>query len=419
MRQRALAVLASIAVLAGAGALALRGSWPWHRIEEQPAAPIGPVLTSSTDTLRSGEPLGALFGRHGIGPVELPEVVDLLGVDPRRVRAGQVFRFAHLEDDSAAAQITLRRSPTEQVRLHRGADDTTWVAEVHEIHWTPHPVRVVGTITTSLYDAMADARADVDLSTGDRINLAWDLADVFAWQVDFSRDLQEGDRFAVVFEEEQSDLGETRVGRVLASRLDVGGRALSAFFFPEDGRTEYFDAAGESLRRAFLRAPVEFRRISSGFSRARKHPILGIFRRHQGVDYAADAGTPVLAAADGTVRSAGWAGGYGRMIELRHRNGITTRYAHLRAFAKGLLAGRRVSQGEVIGYVGSSGLATAAHLHYEFRQNGVALDPRRVDPGAGEPVPADQRVAFLAERDRLLMLLRSPPAPVTVADGSD
>ena len=170
------------------------------------------------------------------------------------------------------------------------------------------------------------------------------------------------------------------------------------------------------MRRAFLRAPVEFRRVSSGFSRSRRHPILNIWRRHQGVDYAAASGTPVMAAGDGTVRTAGWSGGYGKMIEIQHRNGITTRYAHLKGYARGIRPGARVTQGAVVGYVGWSGLATSAHLHYEFRQNGAARDPSRVELGIGEPVPAARLAAFQAERDRLRSLLfPSNPVPAAVA----
>ena len=172
------------------------------------------------------------------------------------------------------------------------------------------------------------------------------------------------------------------------------------------------------MKRAFLRAPVEFRRVSSGFSRSRLHPILGVWRRHEGVDYAAASGTPVLAAGDGTILTAGWSGGFGRMVEIRHRNGVTTRYAHLRGYPQGVRPGARVSQGAVVGYVGSSGLATSAHLHYEFRQNGAARDPSRIDLGNGEPVPAADLAAFRVERDRLRALL-FPNEPARPAVGSD
>ena len=154
---------------------------------------------------------------------------------------------------------------------------------------------------------------------------------------------------------------------------------------------------------------MEFRRISSRFNRARMHPVLGYARRHEGTDYAADPGTPVMTAGDGTVESAGWSGGYGNLIVVRHRNGITTRYGHLRGFAAGVRSGARVSQGQVIGYVGSTGLSTGPHLHYEFRVNGAARDPSRIDLGNGEPIAPSLKRAFDADRLLLTHLLMAQP----------
>jgi murein DD-endopeptidase MepM/ murein hydrolase activator NlpD len=289
------------------------------------------------------------------------------------------------------------------VVFHR--DTSGWRAVVEPIAWTAEAVRVEGGIDNSLYEALDAEVPDEQLDGADRQRLAWDLADVYAWQVDFTRDIQPGDRFRVVFERLVSEDGEIRFGRVLASDLTMSGKSLTAFRFESDGRTAYFDADGNSLRRAFLRAPVQFRRISSAFARARHHPVLGITRRHEGTDYAAAPGTPVMAAGDGVVLRAGRAGGYGNLIELRHRNGITTRYGHLRGFARGIRAGARVVQGQTIGYVGSTGLASGPHLHYEFRVNGVARDSRRVDLGNGAPLRSDLRPEFGRERDRLLQLL--------------
>jgi murein DD-endopeptidase MepM/ murein hydrolase activator NlpD len=206
---------------------------------------------------------------------------------------------------------------------------------------------------------------------------------------------------------------------VLASDLTMSGKSMTAFRFEGGDRPTFYDADGNSLRRAFLRAPVQFRRISSTFARSRRHPVLGITRRHQGTDYAASPGTPVMAAGDGVVLRAGRAGGYGNLIELRHRNGITTRYGHLRGFARGVRSGARVSQGQTIGYVGSTGLASGPHLHYEFRVNGVAKDSRRVDLGNGAPVAERHREAFERERDRLRELLDSTPPKAIAQATSD
>jgi murein DD-endopeptidase MepM/ murein hydrolase activator NlpD len=281
---------------------------------------------------------------------------------------------------------------------------------VDSIQWRAEPFRIEGDIENSLYEAIDAQVDDGQLDAAQRQRLAWDLADIYAWQVDFTRDIQNGDRFRVVFDRLISEDGEVRFGRVLASDLTMSGKSLTAFRFESGGRSTFYDEEGKSLRRAFLRAPVQFRRISSQFARARRHPVLGITRRHQGTDYAASPGTPVMAAGDGVVLRAGRAGGYGNLIELRHRNGITTRYGHLRSFARGIRSGARVSQGQTIGYVGSTGLASGPHLHYEFRVNGVARDARRVALGNGAPIAERDREAFEQERDRLQALLADSAA---------
>jgi murein DD-endopeptidase MepM/ murein hydrolase activator NlpD len=239
--------------------------------------------------------------------------------------------------------------------------------------------------------------------------MAGNLAEVYDWTVDFTRDIRPGDHFRVLMERRVSEEGEVRLGRILAADLTVAGTHLPAYRFEaEDGTTGYFDDQGRSLRRAFLRAPLEFRRISSRFSSARRHPILGRVRRHAGTDYAADRGTPVRATADGVVLRAGRVSNYGNLVELRHAKGITTRYGHLQRIA--VRSGARVTQGQVVGYVGATGLANGPHLHYEFRVNGVAKDHRRVDLGTGDPVPKKDRDAFERERDRLDALI-SPATP--------
>jgi murein DD-endopeptidase MepM/ murein hydrolase activator NlpD len=265
-------------------------------------------------------------------------------------------------------------------------------------------------IDNSLYEALEGGVSDEQLDPISRRRLAWDLADVYAWQVDFTRDIHPGDRYRVVFERRISEDGEIRVGNVLASDLTISGKRLTAFRFGgvSGGSALYYDEEGGSLRRAFLRAPVEFRRISSNFAGRRFHPVLGRIRRHEGTDYSAAPGTPVMAAGDGVVLRVGRAGGYGNLIELRHLNGITTRYGHLRGFARSVRRGARVTQGQVIGFVGSTGLATGPHLHYEFRENGIPKDSRRVKLGSGSPVASKDRTAFEQERDRLLLLLNQP-----------
>ena len=407
----------ALLVFGAAAFFAASGHWPWPRLS-QPDAPVlaavAPALAvaaaENLDTLHRGETVSALFARHGVEGIDLPTLSRKLALDPRRLRAGLVFTFRHAAADSTPDAITVRTSPEQRVLFTRVADE--WKAEAETIEWRPEIVRVEGNIDNSLYEALDGQIPDSVLAGAERTGLAWALADVYDWQVDFTRDIQPGDHFQVVLERLVSAEGDVRFGRILASDLSVGGKELTAFHFGSGA--SFYDAKGHSLKLAFLRAPLQFRRISSTFTRARFHPVLGITRKHEGTDYAAAPGTPVRAAGEGVVVRAGRAGGYGNLIELRHRNGITTRYGHLRAFARGLHAGMRVSQGQQIGYVGSTGLATGPHLHYEFRVNGVARDPRRVDLGNGPPLTGAELKRFQGERDRLAALLY-PAAPVLVA----
>ncbi len=398
-------------------AFALGGRQLWFRNQSLPSVPIAvpavdsaPASIESPDTLHRGETLAHLFARHGLGPAEVNRLASML--DLRKLKTGLVFHVRRQHADSTPDQIVVRTGPEQRLKLTRMS--TEWLATAEPIRWFVDTVRYAGSIETSLYEALDRAVPWSSLAADERVKLAWELSDVFAWQLDFSRDLQPGDEFQVVLERLTSEEGETRAGDVLAADLEVNGKPVSAFRFTENGKPGYFDAAGLSLRRAFLRAPVEFRRISSRFNRSRMHPVLGYARRHEGTDYAADPGTPVMAAGDGTVVSAGWSGGYGNMIVVQHKNGITTRYGHLRGFASGVHAGARVSQGEVIGYVGSTGLATGPHLHYEFRVNGAARDPSRVNLGNGEPVTPSLKGAFDAEQILLSHLLQAQ-SPTAVA----
>ena len=403
-------------LLVAASAAALSGRWPWRRLELHVAPPIvvtAQSFTETLDTLRRGETLSELFARQGIEGLDLASLGRRASLDPRRLRSGLVFAFRREVPDSAPTRVTVRTTPVQRVSFQRG--DEGWDTVVEPIAWRPEAVRIEGSIDNSLYEALDAQVGDELLDDAERQRLAWDLADVYAWQVDFTRDIQTGDRFEVVLERLVSEEGEVRFGRVLASDLTMSGKSLTAFHFDRGDRTAFYDHDGNSLRRAFLRAPVQFRRISSSFARARRHPVLGITRRHQGTDYAADPGTPVMAAGDGVVLRAGRAGGYGNLVELRHRNGITTRYGHLRGFARGVRVGSRVTQGQTIGYVGSTGLASGPHLHYEFRVNGVAKDARRVELGNGDPIRAGDREEFARQRDSLLLLL-SPRQAIALTD---
>ena len=304
-------------------------------------------------------------------------------------------------------------------RLWYARTDSGWSEREEAIPWTPERLRVVGRISSNLYAALDSAIPDSFLPAGERQALAWAIADVYDWEVDFTRDVRAGDRFEVLFDRLISPDGERRFGRIDAARVDVAGAPAYAYYFTADADGDaagYYDDQGRSLKRSFLRAPLQFRRISSRFG-GRVHPILHTYRKHEGVDFSADYGTPVRATADGIVTRAGRDGGYGNLIELRHVNGIRTRYGHLSAFARGLKLGDRVGQGETIGYVGSTGLSTGPHLHYEFLINGRPTNPQRTVAGAGAPVPAGLRAAFDSVRTRLARQLEpTQRTPATSVD---
>jgi murein DD-endopeptidase MepM/ murein hydrolase activator NlpD len=407
------AFVLSTAILAGAGVYAVRGAWPWRQQPVQPVT-VAQLFQERVDTLHRGETLSHLFARQGFAGFNLSQSATAGVFEPRRLRPGLVFSFQRKPNDSLPSKVMVRLGPEQRVALHLVNDG--WWPQAEPIHWRAEPVTLEGAITSSLYEAFDTGVNDTLLTTAERFRLAWDLADVFAWQVDFSRDIRPGDSFKVLAERLVSEEGEVRYGRVLAGDMVIGGHRYTAYrYATADGTSGFYDADGRSLRRAFLLAPVSFRRISSRPNAARLHPILGIIRRHEGTDYAADPGSPVMAAGDGVIARRGWSGGYGNLVEIRHANGIVTRYGHLRGFAKGLVPGRRVAQGDIIGYVGSTGLATGPHLHYEFRVNGVSRDPRKTDLGTGDPVPLAQFRDFERERARLGALLTWPQAGVLAA----
>jgi murein DD-endopeptidase MepM/ murein hydrolase activator NlpD len=243
-----------------------------------------------------------------------------------------------------------------------------------------------GEISSSLYGATDSA--------GVPEQIAGQIAEIFSGEIDFYRDLRRGDRFRVVYENFGHDGASAHPGRVLAVEFVTQGKVHQAVWYQPHGQSgAYYGFDGRSMRRAFLRAPLEFTRISSGFG-GRVHPILNIWKWHTGIDYAAPIGTPIRATADGLVKFVGQQTGYGNAIELKHQGVYSTLYGHMSAFAKGIKAGQTVTQGQVIGFVGMTGWATGPHLHYEFRVDGVAKDPLRVVMPDAVPVARDQMAAF-------------------------
>ena len=263
-------------------------------------------------------------------------------------------------------------------------------------------VTVSGVIHSNLYSALDHSRA-ADLPREARAELAYSLADIFEYRVDMSKDLQDGDQFHILVERLQKPNGAILINKILGARLALSGNDMDAILFKGAGSSgEYFDGTGKSLRAAFLRAPVAFRRISSIFG-GRRHPVLGTWRQHKGTDYAAAMGTPVRSVGDGVVIFAGRKGGYGNVIDIRHRNGFVSRYGHLRGFAKGIHGGTRVSIGSTIGYVGMTGLATGPHLHFEILVGGVQRDPRvALRMQGGMPIASSEKGLFNRMRSRTL-----------------
>jgi murein DD-endopeptidase MepM/ murein hydrolase activator NlpD len=256
-----------------------------------------------------------------------------------------------------------------------------------------------GTINSSLWNCFVENNLDVGLALA--------LSDVYAWTIDFYG-LQKGDNFKVIFEEVYVEGKLIGIDKILSARFSSSGRDFFAYRFEQEGKAEYFDEKGQSLQRSFLKAPLKFSRISSRFSRARMHPILRIARPHFGVDYSAPRGTPVVALGDGRVGEVGYKGGYGKFISIRHNSVYTTTYAHLSGYAKGLKAGVHVRQGEVIGYVGSTGLSTGPHLDFRVYRNGAPTDPLKLESPPSKPVSAVNMKAFAELVKTMNLKLQAP-----------
>ena len=404
------------AIVAALGAAALVAT---PRLPARGAALAGASLAHGRreriDTLKYGEALAALLERGGVPKDRAAEVIRAAPIDERRIPGGmRVTLTSPAHPDSSPNEIVLHLAVDKFIRLTRSA--TGWSGSLEQLPWTTDTILVAGPIRTTLYDAVRDADAH-GLPTRARVELAWTLADIFEYRVDMSRDLQPNDSFRVLVERCRTSSGAVRLGDVVAASFDLSGSRLSAVRFTSARVSgAYFDQTGKSMRAAFLRAPLEFRRISSTFG-MRRHPILRVWRKHRGTDYAAASGTPVRSVGDGVVVRAGWAGGYGRVLEVRHHGGIVSRYAHLRGFARGIRPGARVSIAQTVAFVGSTGLSTAPHLHFEVLVDGRFQDPRAaLTRRGGLPVPAGERVRFDETKRVLLATLeRSHPEAVAAA----
>jgi len=372
-------------------------------LDEPPVDTLPPI---QADTLRRGETLDLLLRRAGLDGAAILQVVKAAPIlDPRRLPPGLAVEFARDNDSTPAREIRFKLDVDHLLRVAR-VDSTRWEATEEHLPWQTDTVVVRGAVESNLYDAFGGPVVQM-FPGSSREALVLDVADVYKFRVDMTRELRTGDSLYAVVERIQGPESTTRVARVLASRLFVAGRPIEAFFYQvPSSRNVYYDAAGKSLATAFLHSPIDFARVTSGFG-MRFHPILKIRRPHRGVDYGAVRGTPVRAIGDGTVTRAGSdPGGFGNVVEVRHSNGYVTRYAHLNRFGAKGRRGTRVMQGDVIGYVGMTGLATAPHLHFEILVRGSQTSPttalRNVD---GTPLPSGARTAFEVRRAALLALL--------------
>lgn len=371
-------------------------------------SPAVQALVQRTDTLARGETIVGVLGRGGVSERIAREALAAAKMlDPRKVPAGMPITVSSLATDSTPTEIVFQLAIDHLVRLTRTA--AGWVGAEQHLPWTTDTLTVAGRIASTLYEALDSSAATV-LPGPARAELAWTLADIYEYRIDMSRDLQVGDQFRMVVERKRGPNGAVRVGDILAASFTNGGSTIEAVRFESASvGGSYFDGEGKSLRAPFLRAPLSFRRISSVFG-MRKHPILGVVRGHMGTDYAANIGTPVRAVGDATVIFAGWKGGYGNMVILRHRNGFVTRHGHLRGFASGIRAGKHVTIGQTIAYVGTTGLSTGPHLHFEVIVNGVQKDPRvALRVKGGEPIPSGERSRFMALRTEMVALLDRMP----------
>ena len=374
-----------------------------------------PAWTQQVDTLERGETVSGLLARAGLPGADIVGALEAaVGFDSRRARAGMPVTLRTFAADSTPSELIFQLAIDRLLRVRRSAEG--WSSEEVRLPWTTDTVVVGGTIRSNLYEAI-DAGAGNELPPAARAELAWTIADIYEYRVDMSRELQEGDELRVLFERSVGPAGAVRIGKVLAARFVLSGETVEAIRYASASvGGDYFDQDGRSLRAAFLRTPVAFRRISSRFG-MRRHPILGTMRKHQGIDYAASSGTPVRAIGDGVVLFAGRKGGYGNVLEIRHRNGFVSRYGHLRGFARGVRRGSRVTIAQTVAYVGSTGLSTAPHLHFEVLVNGVHRNPRvALNQKGGDPIPKRERAEFEGQRAMLVASLdHVVPTAVDVA----
>ena len=365
-------------------------------------------LSQISVVVQRNETLDQIFRRLELSLTDLANLRAISGARAAldKLRPGDLLTLVHRGGELVGLERAM--SITQTLKVSRDADG--FIANVEDVPLTRETVTATGEIESSLFAA--------GTAVGLRDATTMELAEIFRWDIDFVLDLRTGDSFKVVYEKLRRDGKTIGDGEILAAEFENDGAIYRAVrYVNADGKADYYTPDGKSLRKAFLKAPVQFSRISSIFNPNRKHPILNRIRAHRGVDYAAPTGTPVRAAGAGRVQYRGVKGGFGNVVELQHSGQVVTRYGHLSRFASGLGAGSKVEQGQVIGYVGMTGLATGPHLHFEYISRGVYMDPQQVLRKAepGPPIAVAQRADFDRQTAPLLARLDSGTASATAA----
>lgn len=351
--------------------------------------PLADLTRPGWQTLKvkRGDSLSALFDKAKVKPSQLIELMKL-GPDTdelRRLHPGDIIKIIS-DDDGQLISLNYQIDTVRYLQVDREGENLS--AGIHKHHIEVRTAYASAEIQSSLFLASADA--------GLSQSLTMELANIFGWDIDFALDIRRGDQFTVIYEQRYKNGNKIKEGNILAAEFINQGNVHRALRYkdPVNGNTGYYSPTGHSLRKAFLRSPVNFSRISSRFTTSRYHPILHKLRSHKGVDYAARRGTPIRASGDGKVVYKGVKGGYGKTIVLKHGSRYTTLYAHLNNYNKKVRSGSRVKQGQIIGYVGSTGLASGPHLHYEFRVNGVHRNPLTVKFPSTQPIAKRYRDNF-------------------------
>ncbi|MGB3399400.1 MAG: peptidoglycan DD-metalloendopeptidase family protein [Candidatus Deferrimicrobiaceae bacterium] len=373
---------------------------PGHAQTETP----GESSREIRDVVKPGETMSDIFKKYGLNSQELFHLKEASAGVHRlgRITTGKPYQI-ELGPDNSVLSLTYQIS--DDVLLNITSADPGFRAEKITIPYETKTSKIGGTIENNLYDALGNG--------GESGLLAYALSDILSWDIDFTTDLRNGDTFKIVVEEQWLDGRFKRYGNILAAEFTNDGKAYRAFRYEgPDGRAGYYDEEGKSLQRSFLKAPLSYRRISSGFTYSRMHPILKIRRPHLGIDYVAPRGTPVSALGDGTIQFAGYKGANGNLVILKHPKGFTTYYGHLHRIRKGIRRGARIAQGDVIGYVGSTGRATGPHLDFRMRKGSRFINPLRVDVPRSAGIPKNLLTDYdKIRQERGLDLASIVPSP--------